>query len=168
MGEKQDDSANYRASIVGELRSAKVRREILDPQKKPYLKTISQCLHPLLLAEESISFFRPSSEEILSCEQHFVEEVLKGLEKEGGKKIVGGREVAFKEVLKFMPSYSRQVVGWSVNRDRYIYLKFRRESVNLPPLSEEYTVRDGGHNFFELQCKLDPVSLFNIFVHGDA
>jgi hypothetical protein len=154
------------AANVAATRAHGPTRLVLAPGKRPYIGEIRTALgRPL--DEKALAWFAPSPAEIEPCERRFLE--MARAELEARKVAMVPRDQARLLALVFegFPRYERQAVGWSFAGDRYVYLRFRLPATWLPPLTEEYRVRDGGHAFFEMQCKL-PTSIFGVLIHGDA
>lgn len=157
------------AANLARVRSGQARRVVLAPARRPYLHELVVALGAQPLDAATIRFEAPRREEILACEEAFLEAVAKDLE--GGTWTVTGRarRHGFQELFSRFPSYDAQVVGWGAGASRYVYLRYRLATLtHLPPLDQEYDVKDGGSAYFEYQCQLPQRALFNVYVHGEA
>lgn len=156
-----------RARNLAGLTSPAVRRAVLDPARRPYLDELIHAFGQEL-DPAGIAFFAPTREQILSVERRFVEAIGDDLSSGGFKVVHRDRLYGFQQAYATFEHYERQAVGWSVGSARYVYLRFRRPGSVDSPLEDEYLVMDGGHAFFELQCQVPMLSLFNVRMNGEA
>ncbi len=164
-------SAEWQALFDANVAATKAhgpRRVVMAPSKKAYARELVHALG-VKLDESAISWFSPTHAEVESCERRFLETARRELE--AGKIVVLPKERAYAlaPIFSDFPRYERQAVGWSARGARYVYLRFRLENAVRPqPLDEEYDVRDGGRAYWELQCAVPGLYLFNVRVNGEA
>lgn len=164
----QEPLPTLRARLNAALAKDEVRRVVLPPADRPYRATLLSAAGNPRLAPGDLTWFTPSLDEVRACERRFVEDALSDLESGRSTVVPAMQRWVLRPLLEAFPRAERQVTGWAARGTRVLYLRFRPPAPHLPPLEREYQVFDGGHAFFEFQCRLPDLHRFNLVFHGEA